>query len=566
MNRRTIGGVGGWLALCGAIAAQPPPADLVLRGAAVYTMDAARSWAQAVAVRGGKIVFVGSDAAARGWIGPDTEVLALDGKLVLPGFQDAHVHPISGGVELGLCNLNGLETGAAIFERIRSYAAEHPEQPWILGGGWDLPIFPDANPSKDQLDAIVSDRPAFLSAADGHSGWVNSKALELAGIDANIPDPKDGRIERGPDGAPSGTLRESAMDLVAELLPEPSAEQRLEGLRRALALLNRHGVTAFQEASAGRDYLETYRAAERRGELTARAVVAMYADPESGPEQIEQFVEWRNEFRSDRIHPVAIKFFEDGVIEARTAAMLEPYLDQPGRRGEPIWPAERLSAMVSRLARADFNIHVHAIGDRAIRLALDAFQAARAEESARAPRHQIAHLELIDPADIGRFRALRVVANFQPLWGYADSYITDLTWPALGPERSRWIYPIASVAAAGAPLAFGSDWSVSSLNPLEGIQVAVTRQRPRAPFGDPLLAEQAIDLPTALAAYTIGSAYALGLEQQTGSIEVGKAADLIVLGSNLFTIDPHEIGRTEVLLTLLDGRPVYRAASLGGKL
>jgi predicted amidohydrolase YtcJ len=550
-----------------ALPAQAPPANLILRGGAVYTMDASRSWVEAIAIRDGKIAFVGSNAGVREWIEPQTKVLELNGRLVLPGFQDAHVHPVSGGVELGQCNLNGLRTQAQVLDQVRSCAARPPRQGWLVGGGWDLPVFPGANPSKTLLDAIVPDRPVLLSSADGHSAWVNSKALELAGIDAATPNPKDGRIERDPaTGEPSGTLRESAFDLIDHLVPEPTQAERDTGLRRALELLNRHGVTAFQEASAGRDYLETYRAAERRGELSAKAVIAMYVDPNQGLEQVERLIAWRREFSSARVHPWAVKLFEDGVIEARTAALLEPYLDQHGQRGEPIWSPERLPEMVARLARADFNVHIHAIGDRAIRLALDAFEAAGREESARGPRHQIAHLELIDPADIGRFRALRVVANFQPLWGYADSYITELTWPVLGPERSRWLYPIASVAAAGGPVAFGSDWSVSSLNPLDGIQVAVTRQSLDGAAAKPLLPEQALSLPAALQAYTIGAAYALGLEQETGSLEVGKAADLVVLSDNLFTVAPHQIARAKVLLTLLDGRPVYRDGDFAGVL
>ena len=549
-----------WAALFACwVQAQEQPADLVLSGGAVYTVDAARSWAEAVAIQGGRIVLVGTNRAVQPWIGPGTRVIELDGKMLLPGFQDAHVHPISGGIELGQCNLNGLETQAAILEKMRSYASEHLELPWLVGGGWDLPVFPHANPSKKLLDAIAPQRPVFLSAADGHSAWVNSKALQLAGITAATPDPKDGRIERDPEtGEPSGTLRESATDLVDRLIPEPTAQERFDGLKRALELLNRHGVTAFQEASAGRDYLETYREAQQRGELTAKVVVALYADPDKGLDQVDRLIALRREFNSAQIRPVAVKIFEDGVIEAHTAAMLEPYLGQAGQRGEPIWPAERLNEMVARLAREDFNVHIHAIGDRAIRLALDAFAAARRQESARGPRHQIAHLEVIDPADIARFRQLKVIANFQPLWAFADRYITDLTWPVLGPQRSRSIYPIASVARAGGAVAFGSDWSVSSLNPLEGIQVAVTRQSPAGRAGEPMLPEQALDLPAALAAYTIGSAYALGLERETGSIEVGKSADLIVLSANLFTLPPREIDQTKVLLTLLDGKPVYR--------
>lgn len=542
------------------------PADLVLTGGDVYTMDAARSWARAVAVREGRIVFVGSEDGAEAWVGPSTQVLRLPGRMVLPAFQDAHVHPVSGGVELGQCNLNDLATSAAILEKVRACDKEQTGRPWLVGGGWGLPAFPGGAPTKQLLDAIVPDRPVFLSAADGHSGWANSKALTLAGITRATPDPKDGRIERDPaTREATGTLRESAQGLVTRLIPQPTAEERLAGLRRALALLNGYGITAVQEASAGsgaegggaRATLTAYRDAERRGELTCRVVAALGTDAARGPEQVDDLVRLRAEFGSDRLKPVAAKIFEDGVIEARTAAMLEPYLDRPGERGEPNFPPDRLNPLVARLAAEGFSVHVHAIGDRAVRLALDAFEAAGPPRNGQ--RHQIAHLEVIHPDDIPRFRRLGVMANFQALWAQADDYVTELTWPALGPERSRWLYPIASVARSGASMAFGSDWSVSSPNPLEAIQVALTRQALKHPKRAALVPEEAIDLPTALAAYTIGSAFANGLERETGSIEVGKAADLVVLSANLFGVTPADLGRERVLLTLLAGATVYRA-------
>jgi predicted amidohydrolase YtcJ len=549
--------------------ARPAPADLVLRGGPVYTMDAARSWARAVAVANGRIVFVGSEAAASAWVGPRTRVVDLAGRMLLPGFQDAHIHPISGGIELGQCNLNDTPTAEGLLEKVKACARERPTG-WIVGGGWALPTFPGGAPTRGALDAVVADRPVYLSASDGHSAWVNSKALEMANITADTPDPANGRIEREAGTQnPSGTLRESATGLVERLLPQPTPAERLAGLQRALELANRHGLVALQEANAGsgpegggRSALETYREAERQGRLTARVTVALGTEVAKGPEQVDELVRLRREFTSARVRPTAAKIFEDGVIEARTAAMLEPYLDRPGVRGEPRFPPERLNPLVARLVRDDFTVHVHAIGDRAVRLALDAVEAAGGGAGTRALRHQIAHLEVVHPDDVPRFRKLGVIANFQPLWAYADTWITDLTIPALGPERSRWIYPIGSLARAGAVLAFGSDWSVSSLDPLEGIQVAVTRQGPAGEAAPPLDPEEAIPLPAALAAYTIGAAYANGVEAETGSIEPGKSADLVVLSSNLFEVPPREIAGTRVLLTLVEGKPVYRDPSL----
>jgi predicted amidohydrolase YtcJ len=552
------------LALCAlfgtAARAAEAPADLVLTGAAVYTVDAARSWAQAVAVRDGKICFVGTEAGAQALVGPGTRVLKLDGRMLLPAFQDAHIHPVSGGVELGQCNLNDLPDARAILDKVSGCAREMAGRSWIVGGGWGLPAFPGGNPTRQALDAVVPDRPVFLSAADGHSAWVNSKALQLAGITAATPDPEDGRIERDASGAPSGTLRESASSLVGRLVPETTDAERLEGLRRALALLNQAGVTGVQEASASRGMLAAYREAERQGWLSARATIALGTDTSRGPEQVDELVALRNQFQGERVRPLAAKIFADGVIEARTAAMLDPYLDRPGQRGEPNLTPEAMKALVRRLAEAGFNVHVHAIGDRAVRITLDAFEAARAVSAGR--RHQIAHLEVIRPEDIARFRPLDVIANFQALWAYADDYIVDLTWPAMAPELHRYIYPIGSLARSGAVLALGSDWSVSSLKPLDAIQVAVTRQALSEPKRPPMLPEEAIDLATALAGYTIGSAYASGLERETGSIEVGKSADLVVLSANLFAVPPSQIAAQRVLLTLLEGRPVHRDPSL----
>jgi hypothetical protein len=548
------------------------PADLLLTGAAVYTVDAARSWAEAVAVRDGRIAYVGTDAGAKDLVGPKTRILRLDGRMLLPAFQDAHVHPVSGGVELGQCNLNDLATADLILAKVRACAADSAGRPWLVGGGWSMTAFPAGAPNRQALDAIVPDRPALLSAADGHSAWVNSKALGLAGITAATPDPEDGRIERDASGVPTGTLRESAADLVSRLAPKTTAAERLAGLRRALAQFNRQGITALQEASAGTgaegsgasDTLDAYLEAERQGWLTARVVAALGTDPARGPEQVDELVALRKRYAARRLKPVAAKIFADGVIESRTAAMLEPYLDRPGDRGQPIFDPVALNALVARLDAADFNVHVHAIGDRAVRLTLDAFEGARGKAPGpRTRRHQIAHLELIAAEDVPRFRALGITANFQPLWAYADSYIRDLTWPALSPERSRRLYPIGDLARSGAVLAFGSDWSVSSSNPLEGIQVAVTRQSiDPADRREPMLPEQAIGLPEAIAAYTIGAAHANGLDAETGSIEVGKAADLIVLSDDLFRRRPVELAGARVLLTLLDGEPVYRDPSV----
>lgn len=536
---------------------RPPFADLVFINGAILTMDTVQATAEAVAVHEGRIVYVGSTDGAQRWIGTRTQVVDLGGKTLLPGFQDAHVHPISSGVEMAGCELGSAESLEQVRAKVASCAASLAPGEWLVGSNWALPIFPDANPSRELLDSLAPGRPAYLSAADGHSGWANSEALRLAGITRGTKDPANGRIERDARGAPSGTLRESAMELVSSLIPAPTADQRREGLARALTLLHAAGVTSFMEASARRQDLETYQDLDRRGELTARVAVSMYADPTLGMEQVDSFVAWRSAFASPRVRPMAVKVFQDGVIEAQTAAMLAPYEGHGQEAGTPIWPAERLDSLVERLVDRDLTVHIHAIGDRGVRMALDAIQRAETAKPRGTRRHQITHLQVIDSADIGRFAALNVVADFQALWAYPDQYIVDLTWPVLGPERSRWLYPIGSVARTGAPLAFGSDWNVSSANPLEAIKVAVTRRGPNDTTGRVLVPEEAIDLMTALRAYTLGSAYALGHDDQTGSLTVGKVADLIVLDGDITTVPVDRLHTVKVLATVVNGGTVF---------
>jgi predicted amidohydrolase YtcJ len=535
-----------------------PPADLVIRNAAVYTMDAARSWAGAVAVRRGRIVYVGPDSLPGGLVGPRTEVVDADGGMVLPGFQDAHVHPISSGIELGECHLHGLATARAVLDSIRACARAAPTSSWIRGGGWQLPLFPAGNPTRQALDGVVGDRPAAFEAADGHSLWASSRGLALAGIDRNTPDPPNGRIERDArTREPTGTLRESAMDLVQRRLPARTDDELAAGLERALREANRFGITTLFAATADEAALRAYAGADRAGRLTARVVAAAYPDPAEPDSILARARRWRLAHATPRVRPTAVKLFQDGVIEARTAAMLAPYLDRNGEAGTPNFEQPTLNRLVQALDRDKFQIHVHAIGDRAIRMTLDALEEARRVNGARDARHAMTHLELIDPADIPRFRALGVVANFEALWANGDEYLTRLTEPALGPARSRWLYPIASVVRSGAVVTGGSDWSVSSLDPLEAIEVGITHRPPGDTAGPPWNPLERVDLPTMLAMYTINAAWGLHQERETGSIEVGKLADLVVLDRNLFELPAERIHEARVTRTLLEGRTVY---------
>jgi predicted amidohydrolase YtcJ len=538
---------------------RPPrlPADLVLRGAAIYTMSPSRPWAEAIALREGRIMFVGDDSGATRLIGSQTVVHDLGGRMVLPGFNDNHSHPLSAGLELGECNLYNASLVAEIEGLIRACAAANPSAAWIRGNGWQLPVFPGANPSRQLLDRLVPDRPAFFYAADGHSAWVNSKALALGGVTGDTPDPVGGRIERDARGDPGGTLREAAVSLVASHLPAYTPEMRIGAARRGLAEANKVGITSITDADANEDYLAAYQALESRGELTARVNATLHSSDGPVAEETARLVAQRKKYNGGRLAVGAVKFFADGVIEAGTAALLEPYLDRKASAGELNYDPDELTERITALDRAGFQIHIHAIGDRAIRVSLDALAQARRANGPRDARPIVAHIQLIDPADIPRFRQEGVIASFQPYWAQADEYITRLTEPQLGPARSRWLYPIASVMNSGAVVVGGSDWSVSSLNPLDAIQVAITRHEIES-TGPAWIPQESVDLPRMLAAYTINAAYASRTERETGSLETGKLGDLIVLNRNLFALPITEIHSAKVLLTMVEGRVVYQ--------
>jgi predicted amidohydrolase YtcJ len=549
------------------------PADLAFVGGAVYTVNAARSWAQAVAVKNGRIVTVGTDADVRERVGPATEIVPLHGGMLLPGFQDAHVHPVSSGLERLLCDLHDVHSADAYLRIIQSYAQEHPDREWILGGGWSMDVFPSGSPGKELLDALVPDRFVYLESRDGHSAWVNSRAIELAGISAATLDPADGRIQRDAAGGPGGTLHEGAMDLVAPLAPQPSAEDFVAGLLAGQRYLHSLGITAWQDAIVGwgpdADTLAAYVGADERGELTARVAGALWWDRHLGEEQIEGLVAARGRGRGGRFRANSVKIMQDGVLENFTAAVLEPYLDAAGaptqNRGISFVEPGLLKRVVTSLDALGFQVHFHTIGDRAVREALDAIEAALAANGPTDHRHHLAHIQIVHPDDVPRFRALGAVANAQPLWAAHEPQLDELTTPFLGDPRWRWQYPFGSLVRAGATLAMGSDWSVSSPNPLEEIHVAVNRVMPPGytyggePGAEPFLPEERLDLPTAIAAFTTGSAYVNHLEDETGSIEVGKHGDLVVLDRNVFEHPAEEIAAARVLGTYVAGERVFAA-------
>jgi predicted amidohydrolase YtcJ len=549
------------------------PADLAFVGGAIYTVDAARTWAEAVAVKNGRIVTVGTDADVRARVGPTTEIVPLHGGLLVPGFQDAHVHPVYGGLTRLLCDLHDVHSADAYAGLIQSYAAEHPDREWILGGGWSMDVFANGSPGKELLDRLLPDRFVYLESRDGHSAWVNSKALELAGISATTVDPGDGRIERDAAGGPAGTLHEGAMDLVDALAPKPSAQDLLAGLLEGQRYLHSLGITAWQEAIVGSspegDTLSAYVGAAERGELTARVTGALWWDRHLGEEQIEGLVAARARGRAGRFRATSVKIMQDGVCENFTAAVLDPYLDTGGlptqNRGISFVEPGLLKRAVTSLDALGFQVHFHTIGERAVREALDAIEAALSANGPTDNRHHLAHIQVVHPDDIPRFRALGAVANAQALWAAHEPQLDELTTPFLGDPRWRWQYPFASLVRAGALLAMGSDWSVSSPNPLEEIHVAVNRVMPPGytyggePGAEPFLPDERLDLPTAIAAFTMGSAFVNHLDDETGSVEVGKQADVVVVDRNVFEHPSGEIAGARVLETYVGGERVFAA-------
>lgn len=542
-------------------------ADIVFRNGVIYTVDETRSWASAVAIENGKFVYVGSSAGVESHIGKSTSIVDLGGKMVLPGIHDPHVHVVTGGLSLTKCPLYDAPSQREMLDTIAVCAGHNKETTWLIGQGWWMDAFSGISmPTKELLDSVVPDRPAVFMSGDLHTLWVNSKALEIAGITRETPDPDNGRIDRDPQtGEPSGTLQEDpAFDLVLKHVDRFTDQDLTAGLRHGQIHLNSFGVTAIQDAKirlvGNNDYrsLNAYQALDKAGGLTLRTIGNLFWETSiDADEQIETMKAARSKQAGANFKATTVKIWVDGIIETETAALMEPYVNRPEFRGRLKMTANDLTDIVTKLDREKFQIHIHAIGDRAIKASLIAYAAARETNGVRDSRHHISHIQLIDPVDIPRFRELDVVANFQPLWAYADTWIEKLTVPRLGRERLRWMYPIGSIVRDGAIVAFSSDWSVSSANPFEGMEVAITRMSPYNARTKVFNAEERIVLHDAIASYTINGAFVNFLDDKTGSIEVGKLADMIVIDRNLFEIPASDISNTAVLLTLLEGVPVH---------
>ena len=534
----------------------------------IYTVDAARSWAEAAAIDEGIIVAVGSNQYIRQFIGDATEVIDLDGRMAMPGIHDSHIHPLEGGYESVYCDVTEADSVDRLVGTL-SACARRVEGEWLNALGLDWSLFGVDGPDNSILDGIADDRYIFVDGVDGHSALVNDKALRLAGIDENSEDPPQGVIERRKGSRePSGTLREAARDMVDKLRPPRDLATSIQAMRSAMQRMNALGITSVYDVWIGEHEMQVYQALEEAGELTVRVLGAITDDgvfERHSGEYLERVIRERGRYESDLISYDSIKIFVDGVVEGETAALLEPYKNAD-HLGTLNHSANDLQSRVQRFYDAGMQLHFHTMGDGAARAALDAIEYARDNGPAEhlELRHTLSHLGLIDPADMPRFAELNTGASFTLAWGTTDEWTYKLEMPVLGKERVKRLYPIRSVAEAGGMVLGGSDWNYGDLDPLISIEAGITRDDPYGPnsAGDfKVFDDETVNLETLIDAYTINGAWQIHAEEVAGSIEPGKRADLVIYDRNLFEIDPYEISEAQVDLTMFDGRVVYRRSS-----
>jgi predicted amidohydrolase YtcJ len=548
------------LMAAGCASERPAPADTVIVNARICTVNAAGPWAEAVAVKDGRILAVGSAKDVTRHRGPGTQVIDAGGRLVLPGIADSHVHFVSGSSNLANVDLAGAKTLEEIQRRIRAFLQAHPGGAWLQGRGWMYPAFPGGMPHKKFLDEIVADRPAYMRCADGHSGWANSRALALAGITRETADPEDGRIVRDETGEPTGALLESAGHLVSKLIPEPTSEEKLAAVRQGLKEAARLGVVRVHGMGGEFEDLALFERLRDEGALTVRMTVAMWVDaPGPTDKDWKAYEEARTRCHDEWLAVDGIKLMLDGVIDSGTGAMLDPYEGQKENKGKLFWAPEDYRKSVADFNAGGLQVSTHAIGDAAIRLSLDAYEEGQRAAGSPDVRNKIEHAEDIAASDIARFGRLGVIASFQPLHANPDPAWIGGWIKNAGPEREQRAFAWKAVLDGGGRLAFGSDWPVVTLSPWPGIQVAVTRQDLDGQPEGGWLPQYRVSLAEAIYAYTMGGAYAMHREKDEGSIEAGKLADLIMVSPNIFDIDPHGIAETKVLLTMVGGRIVHDA-------
>ena len=537
------------------------PADTIVLHGKIYTSNPKQAWAEALAIRGERIVAVGSDTDIANLQSKDTKVIDAKGRLVLPGFTDCHIHFIDGSFSLGRVNLEDAKDAADIQQRLREYGGKHPGNDWILGRGWNYAMFPTSLPDKKYLDEVFPDRPAFLEGYDGHTYWANSKALALAHITKDTPNPPNGIIVRDPQtGEATGALKEAAQSLVAAVVPKPTRGEKLAALRDGIRWANENGLTRVHSAGGDFEEFDLYDELLRHGDLTLRFYVSYFQDPpELRPQDISAIEDARKKYTGDWLSAGAVKFMIDGVIESHTAAMLESYSDDPSLKGKLFWDPDKYKSAIAELDKRNLQLFTHAIGDYGIRMALDGYENAERVNHSSGRRPRIEHIESVSAADIPRFGKLRVIASMQPLHSYPNNDTLDVWARNIGRERASRAWVWKSIAKDGGQLAFGSDWPVVTLNPFKGIQTAVTRQTSEGLPKDGFVPSQRLSVAEAIHGYTLGAAFAGFREKTEGSLEPGKLADLIILSQNLFQIDPHTIDKTKVLTTVVGGRVVFQS-------
>ena len=541
---------------------QNEKADTVFTNGFVYTVDIINSKAEAVAIKDKSIIFIGDNDSVQKYIGEKTKVINLNGKMVLPGFVDAHCHSISSYRYFNELNLYGLKSKENIQNAIKKYLSEHPDAKYIKGRGWSDTDFPGIGPDKKIIDEIVKDIPVSFSSDGGHSKWVNSKTLELAGINNSTKNPKGGNIERYPGtNEPNGTLRENAADLVADIFPAYTVENLMDGLEAYQRMVSAFGITTVHDAylDAGSNETDAFRNLEKNNKLKMRFRASLYIDPEKSVEQIKSLIEERKKNSGELFQTNSAKIFIDGVVEGSTAYLKEPYKHQPKNYGEIFWKIDSLNKICSALDKEHFQIHVHAIGDAATSVTLYAFASAEFQNGKRDSRNSITHLQLVDESDIKKFKELGVIAVPQPYWFSKDDYYYNIQVPYLGQKRADEEYPMKSFFDEGVIAASSSDYPVTiPCNPLEAIQFGITRSEFNTTDSSEVLwPEERVTLEQMIRSFTINGAYANFLEKETGSIEVGKKADLIVLDKNLFEIPVTDIYKAKVLMTLFEGKDVF---------
>jgi len=569
-------------------------ANVVLKNGRFYTVDRERTWAQAIAIKNNKTLFVGNNEDVNSYIAADTRVIDLDGKMVLPAFVDSHMHPAQSAhiyqFRLSLFDVIGIDQAQAYLDSIREFVKSNLDAPWIVGAGYSRSAFDEIGPRKEWLDEIDSGRPIAITSKDGHSMWVNSKALELAGITKDTPQPDEGVIKHDPKtGAPSGLLQEpGAMNLVSKLIPPPPKEQIKESLLWLGEWLNAKGITTTHEAMLGIDedhIYEAYDELAQEGALTVRYRASWNISPEGDVwAQIDQGEALAKKFTHPHFKAHSFKFFADHVTEEETGYLLQPYSHRDdGWRGIKVWDDEVLKHAFARIDSAGRQIHVHVIGDAAAQYTLDALEALIDVNGERDSRHSFAHLQLARPEDIQRISKLGVSIHASPYWMNVDDYFWKLNLPYLGRERAfNQQYPCNSLIQTGANMTIASDFWVTEPDLMEAIYCGMTRRIPENVFesgyaaapsyrrvldpnavleeGDlgvlPPLEERA-SLADLIAAATINGAYANFLDDQVGSIEVGKLADLVVLEHNLFEMDIEQIPTNRIMMTFFEGQQVY---------